>query len=353
MTPVNSTKNPCKIRANYRASSNQKASPKNRPFRVYAEAVRLREVLSSKGLMNHELLVTDVSDRRAWLASQCDGRSVLHVGCCDVPIFDPETNLHIFLAKHSKRLDGLDISAEGISVLRQHVAGDYFMSPAEVTRDYDLVLVPEVLEHTGNPQEFLTGIFSIPARTILITAPHIQWFERTRREGRVYHEEVHGDHRAWYSPYTLLNTLLPFIDAEQDDLEIYLLQSTGSVALRITTPYVPKDTATVTEEPGMSVEETLRVARERSQSDQIGKALLLLAQARDRTVDARLVHFELELLLKLGRNMDALRLGVEWMRSYPQDPRCLELCADAFMGLGDPEQAQALRDRARALREAP
>ena len=104
---------------------------------LYAGFVKLNEVLQSKSLMEHRVLVSSVADRREWLKEHCSGRSVLHVGCCDVPIFDPETNLHIFLAKHTDRLDGLDISEEGIAVLRRHVAGDYFTAPAQINPGRD------------------------------------------------------------------------------------------------------------------------------------------------------------------------------------------------------------------------
>jgi hypothetical protein len=307
----------------------------------------LHQVLRSEGLMDHQVVVTDVKDRRAWLAEHCGGRSVLHVGCCDVPIFDPETNLHIYLARHTDRLDGLDISQEGIAVLRRHVEGDYFTSPEQISKQYDVVLVPEVLEHTPNPREFLEGVFSVVATSYLITAPHIQWFQRTRREGAVFHEQVHGDHRAWYSPYTLLNTLLPFIASERDDIEVFLLESTGSVAAKITTGRVPEPFPARPTEPEADVDGALRLAESRARNGDVAGALRVLERARDRHSDARLVHRALELLLDLGRNMDALRLGVGWMKTQPNDPRCLELCARAFEALGDREQAAGLRALAR------
>ena len=67
------------------------------------------------------------------------------------------------------------------------------------------------------------------ARLFLITAPHIQWFEQTRLVGNVFFERVHPDHCAWYSPITLLRTLEPFIDAERDDVEVFLLNGGASV----------------------------------------------------------------------------------------------------------------------------
>ena len=101
--------------------------------------------------MDHEVDITEVGDRRTLFAERCAGKSVLHVGCCDVPIFNPDTSLHLFLSQHTDRLDGLDVSQEGIEVLRTYVDGAYMTEPSAVNREYDVVLVPEVLEHTRDP----------------------------------------------------------------------------------------------------------------------------------------------------------------------------------------------------------
>jgi hypothetical protein len=313
--------------------------------------MQLRQVLQSTDLMTHQIELSDVEDRRLWLADLCSGRSVLHVGCCDVPVFDPNTNLHVFLANHTDRLDGLDISEEGIEVVRRHVDGEYFTDPAAVTRQYDLVLVPEVLEHTPNPGDFLAGIFSVRARKYLFTVPHIQWYERTRRDGRLFHESVHGDHKAWYSPYTLLNTLRPFIDEEHDEVEVFLLSTTGSVAALLSRPFAPQPFAAPAPEAALGTEAALELAGARAAEAREASALRVLAAAHEGSPDPRLVHARLELLLGLGQTMEALRVSVAWMREDPEDFRCKELCADVMEALGDPNSARDLRAAAQRGRQ--
>ena len=99
--------------------------------------MRLSEVLQSTGVFDHRISLQELPDRRPVFIGRCAGRSVLHVGCCDVPVFDADTNLHLALAPHTDRLDGLDVSEAGIEVLRRHVDGQYFTSAAGVTRQYD------------------------------------------------------------------------------------------------------------------------------------------------------------------------------------------------------------------------
>jgi len=306
-------------------------------------AMRLDQILRSSDLMTHQIEVSDVEDRRAWLAEHCVGRSVLHVGCCDVPIFDANNNLHIFLSRQTDRLDGLDVSEEGIEVLRRHVDGEYFTDAAAVTREYDLVLAPEVLEHTINPGEFLSGIFSIPATKYLITVPHIQWYERTRREGGSFYEEVHGDHKAWYSPYTLLNTLRPFIDEERDEVEVFLLSATGSVAALLTKPVTPQPFDGTEPTEALGVDAAIEAVKGLVSEGRGGAALRVLAAAGRQTPDQRLAYAEVELLLGLGQTMEALRRSVAWLKEHPEDVRCRLLCADALESLGDHEAARKLR----------
>lgn len=300
-------------------------------------------VLHSRDLMTHDIEVRDVPDRRRWLAELCAGRSVLHVGCCDVPIFDPNNNLHIFLAEYARRLDGLDVSEEGIAVLRRHVEGDYFLDPSEVRRAYDLLLVPEVLEHTPNAGDFLAGIFSLRATRTLITAPDIRWYERMERRGDVFTERVHGDHKAWYSPYTLLNAIRPFVDGARDELEVFLLPKTGSVGVLVTRAIV----ADGAEEPALAAplepESALRQAAACVAEGRDAAALEILREAEARTHVPELRHEILRVLLDLGRTMDVLRRGIPWIAAAPRDTTLRAHCADAMERLGDHARARKLR----------
>jgi hypothetical protein len=312
--------------------------------------MRLNAVLKSDDLMNHRIRVTDVADRGHWLADACRGRSVLHVGCCDVPIFDPNSNLHITLSRIAKKLDGLDISETGITELRRHVAGEFFTSPSQIRHAYDLVLVPEVLEHTTDPREFLDGVFGIRARRYLVTAPNIEWFSQTRRDGEYFYEQVHGDHRAWYSPYTLLNTLRPYISEMHDDVEVFLIQKVGSVAVSVEKPWPDGGDAIASDgkppsEParqhpaGNPIERAMELRAVGKSAEALGE----LAEARVTDPRAELFYLEQELLLELGRHLDAFRSAVAFAREHPRDAKCLRFCAAASEALGDPEQANRLR----------
>lgn len=298
--------------------------------------MKLNQILHSDGLMKHRLRVTDVPERRPWLAQKCQGATVLHVGCCDVPIFDANNNLHIELAQTTPRIDGLDISKEGLEVLKRHVYSDYFANGSEIDKQYDLVLAPEVLEHTPNPREFLDGIFEIKAQRYLITAPHFQWFEQSQRDGDCFVEQVHGDHRAWYSPYTLLNAARPFIDESKDELELFIIAGVGSVALEITKERSIEDWQ---RRPPSGSPEQLRAQ---------GKTAEALYLLRERAAIPRPGDYKLEseILLSLGRYLELFRSSVAFMRQHPQDKSCLLFAADAALGLGELSQAEQLRQMA-------
>ncbi len=311
--------------------------------------MRFDEVLRSTNDFDQELRVSELADRRPLFIERCAGRSVLHVGCCDVPFFDADTNLHLALAPHTDRLDGLDVSQEGIEVLRRHVDGQYFTSASQVTRQYDLLLAPEVIEHTENPQQFLSELFSVRAAQYLISAPHYQWYEQSRREAGVFHEKVHPDHRAWYSPYTLLRTLRAFIDEARDDVEVFLFKSTGSVAVAISKPFTPEPFAGRLQASAPSAEAALREAEAWLRKGSAPAALSVLEATQARSPDPRLVQSQVALLLGMGRNLEGLRRGVAWLRDHPDDATCLRLCADASEALGDRALAEQWRDQAKQL----
>lgn len=144
-------------------------------------------------------------------ASLCAGKRVLHVGCADWPITDPRTSLHVALDQHCAALDGFDVHAEALDQLRPHVRGELFTDLAQVTGAYDVVLVPEVMEHVPDVPAFLAQLEAIEAGCYLISVPdayqcrqrHFDYVEETE----TFVEVVHPDHNVWYTPYTLSNTI--------------------------------------------------------------------------------------------------------------------------------------------------
>jgi mannosyltransferase OCH1-like enzyme len=157
-------------------------------------------------------------DRMEVFASLLSGQRVLHVGCADWPITDPRTSLHVSLEAHCARLDGLDPHGEALEQLRPFVKGQLFTDFAQVTDRYDVVLVPEVMEHVPDVSDFLGQIESVDAGLFLISVPdafqcrarHFDYVPETE----TFLEGVHPDHNVWYTPYTFANTLRKYSGLE-------------------------------------------------------------------------------------------------------------------------------------------
>lgn len=152
----------------------------------------------------------------------CQGRRVLHVGCVDWPITDPANSLHVKLDGVCAHLDGFDIHAEAFDALRPHVRGSFFSDWREVTASYDLVLVPEVMEHVPDVQGFLAQLDAVDAPHVLITVPdayqcrnrHFDYLQ----DNETFVEVVHPDHNCWYTPYTFSNVIRKYTDWKIDGL---------------------------------------------------------------------------------------------------------------------------------------
>lgn len=154
----------------------------------------------------------------------CEGRRVLHVGCVDWPITDPRQSLHVQLAPYCAQLDGFDIHAEPFERLRPALpeSSRLFSSWTEVTEEYDLVLVPEVLEHVPDVQGFLAHLDKLRTKEYVITVPDAYscfsaHFELLPDQDMMI-EVVHPDHNCWYTPYTFSNVLRKYTTWRLDGL---------------------------------------------------------------------------------------------------------------------------------------
>jgi hypothetical protein len=140
----------------------------------------------------------------------CSGKRVLHVGCVDWPITDARNSLHVQLDPHC-RLDGMDIHHEAFAALQPHLRGRLFSSLDEARGPYDLVLVPEVLEHVPDVKGFLEQLDALDANAFAITVPDAYSCFRNHfdhvRSAQTFVEVVHPDHNCWYTPYTLTNVI--------------------------------------------------------------------------------------------------------------------------------------------------
>jgi hypothetical protein len=136
-----------------------------------------------------------------------EGKRVLHVGFVDYPKPRPEKSLHLLLSPFCQVLDGVDPNVDFADSLRVE-NGKFFKDWREIKDEYDVILVPEVIEHVDNAREFLE-IFDNYTGILIITAPdaYLLHHHFVKTESDTFQEFVHSDHKCWYSPYTLMNTI--------------------------------------------------------------------------------------------------------------------------------------------------
>jgi len=149
------------------------------------------------------------TNRLEFLQPWLQDKQVLHVGFVDWPKTRVAKNLHLCIAPWCKRLDGIDPNADKAELLRVP-NGELYTQWEQVSDIYDIILVPEVIEHVDNVADFFSCLNRY-AGTLIITAPDVYLLQHHFRETENGFEElVHPDHNCWYSPYTLMNTINKF-----------------------------------------------------------------------------------------------------------------------------------------------
>jgi len=195
----------------------------------------LSQIAQSQSFFHQKLTVRYAAARRPLFVDRLRGKRVLHVGCVDHPIFRPETNLHVYLDKFAGELHGCDTAVDGIPALQRFVRGPIFRGLDEVVargERYDAVLVPEVLEHAPDANAFLGQLFRVAANEFIVTAPNFKpQFAQSAYNNDVFEELVHPDHKCYFSPYTLLASVAPFVARDRDGLELFLLEKHHSVCV--------------------------------------------------------------------------------------------------------------------------
>jgi len=172
-------------------------------------------------------------DRLDYFREKCRNAKVLHVGCVDSPIQDEKNNLHLELAKFCDVLHGYDVNSEGLKWLAAHHPAVYYSRIEDIREDYDLVLVPETIEHVGNTGLFLKDLDRIKFKEIIITAPnammkHPLW-NGSYFQNEKFVEMVHPNHKYWFSPYTLKNCVLQLTSWQVE--RVFLISGTSMVAV--------------------------------------------------------------------------------------------------------------------------
>lgn len=148
-------------------------------------------------------------------------KTVLHVGCTDhKELIDIKIKQHAFLhtklTEHAKVVHGIDINKEAIDYLRNkyNVTNIYLCditqqnTPDDLLEFYDVVLIPEVIEHILDLGTFLnsTKRFICPKSLLVIGTPNVFKLHNlfTLLKG---FEEINPDHKYWFSYSTIKHLL--------------------------------------------------------------------------------------------------------------------------------------------------
>ena len=165
----------------------------------------------------------------------CAGKRVLHVGCVDWPITDLNHSLHLQLDKVCD-VDGFDIHDEAFAEMQPHLRGRLYSRWEDLPGGYDLVLVPEVLEHVPDIQGFFAQLDAVGARQYIITVPDAYSCMRRHFDynagAQTFIEAVHPDHNCWYTPYTLANVLRKYTPWQVQGLWFFNRMSLLAMATR-------------------------------------------------------------------------------------------------------------------------
>lgn len=175
----------------------------------------MQPVLSYESL--ERLAVPRPVDRLGYIASRCEGRTVLDIGCFDETALEKrgtEHWLHGRILGKAKRVVGIDIAdqlpAEGLEtgpnghILRRDAARlDLDGIDAEAI---EVVVAGEFIEHLEHPLEFFRALRrKLPGRELVLSTPNGVCFANTLM-GTIGREVQHPDHLHNFT-YKTLNTM--------------------------------------------------------------------------------------------------------------------------------------------------
>lgn len=144
------------------------------------------------------------------LAELSLGKKVLHIGCCDhegliINKKNTNTYLHDILKRSAKKLDGVDTNESGINFMKQLGYEDIYLPSQVVNKEYDLVVIADVIEHVPNVEKFLLEMKNYKFTQMVITTPNAF---RLKNRTSLTSECINTDHRYWFSPFTLAKLLV-------------------------------------------------------------------------------------------------------------------------------------------------
>lgn len=185
-------------------------------------------------------------DREQFLIDICKEKRVLHIGFLDSPFYEQKVKdgslLHSRIKDISDYCFGIDIDFETLEKYRE-VSLDYDNDIFDICKNiseeeyktfdqhFDLILLPEVLEHLKNPGIALSNLKNICARNnakLCITVPN-SYYLLNFCAALNGNEIVHPGHYYFFSPYTL-KKLLEDSDFKDIDIKIYISNEVKNIS---------------------------------------------------------------------------------------------------------------------------
>ena len=147
---------------------------------------------------------------------------VIHIGCSDhVPLIREKIKnnkwLHKLITENSSSCIGIDNDRESIEFLTKELGysnvryGDIMTDtfPEIDSGKWDIAVFGEVIEHLGNPVDFLSAFrrkYGKKVSKFVISVPNIYNRFNLKNMFR-YKEVINSDHRFWFTPYTIIKVL--------------------------------------------------------------------------------------------------------------------------------------------------
>jgi hypothetical protein len=161
--------------------------------------------------------------RLTYMQRVVKGASVLHIGCVDHTPDKVRRKLargvwlHKLLMDSAELCAGVDINEPGVKYLSEDMGlphihcGDILRDtiPGVNDRQWDFVVLGELLEHTDNPVDFLATLRGRPGlerAACIVTVPNAFYYKNFKKALKQY-EDINSDHRYWFTPYTLAKVL--------------------------------------------------------------------------------------------------------------------------------------------------
>ncbi|MEA3296510.1 MAG: glycosyltransferase [candidate division Zixibacteria bacterium] len=184
-----------------------------------------------------------IDNRKQFTVDFCKGKRVLHIGCVDTGIMEQRilknNFLHYHIGQVAKNLVGVDINEDGIKHLSDAGYDVHLLNIEtddellkKLSRDVDVIVIPEVIEHLDNAGMALNNLKACGFRgDILISTPNAFSY-RTFQLLANNVELVHPDHNYYYS-VTTLTTLLGKHGLEIRRLLMYYWSSNDEIGRRM------------------------------------------------------------------------------------------------------------------------